>query len=157
MEMTGKVELTVIVPHFDCGGIFCKGFKCTYIWYTNIGNTFYSKGGTQMKAKLLAAIFGTVLVLGACGGGGSSDDDKGADTGGDTAAVDVEKIVDQKCISCHGRTLEGGSGPALDKIGAELSEEEIHDVIINGQGTMPPNLIQGEEADAVAAWLAEKK
>ena len=58
--------------------------------------------------------------------------DNGAGTGGETAAVDVEKIVNAKCISCHGGNLEGGGAPALDKIGAKLSYDEIHDIIING-------------------------
>lgn len=111
-----------------------------------------------MNKKLLAAIFGSVLVLGACGGGGddAGKKDEGT-TGGDTASVDAEAVVQQKCISCHGGNLEGASGPALDKIGAELSEEEIHDVIIDGQGGMPGGIIKGDDADAVAAWLAEKK
>lgn len=110
-----------------------------------------------MKKKLLAAVFGSMLVLGACGGGG---DDAGKDegtTGGDTAAVDAEAVVQQKCISCHGDNLDNGSAPAIDKIGAELSEEEIHDIIINGQGGMPGGLIKGDDADAVAEWLAAKK
>lgn len=111
-----------------------------------------------MKKKLLAAVFGAVLVLGACGGGNdkSSNNDEGA-AGGDVATVDAEKIVNNKCIACHGGNLEGASGPALDKIGAKLSEEDIHHVIENGQGGMPPGIIKGEEADAVAEWLAAKK
>lgn len=110
-----------------------------------------------MKKKLLAAVFGAVLVLGACGGGDKGNEkDEGA-TGGETAAVDAEKIVNNKCISCHGGDLTGASGPALDQIGDKLSEEEIHDVIINGQGGMPGGIIEGEDADAVAEWLAAKK
>ena len=54
--------------------------------------------------------------------------------------------------------LEGAGGaPALADVGSRLSEEEIHDVIINGRPGMPGNLIKGEEAEAVAKWLAEKK
>ncbi len=37
------------------------------------------------------------------------------------------------------------------------SETEIHDIIINGQGGMPGGIIKGEEAEAVAKWLSEKK
>lgn len=110
-----------------------------------------------MKKKLLAAIFGSMLVLGACGGG---DDNAGSDdntSGGDTVAVDAEAVVQQKCISCHGDNLDNGSAPAIDKIGGKLSEEEIHDVIINGVGGMPGGIIKGDDADAVAAWLADKK
>lgn len=110
-----------------------------------------------MKKKLLAAVFGTALVLGACGGGGDdAGKDDGSSNGGDTA-VDAEAVVQQKCISCHGDNLQGASAPALDKIGADYSEEEIHDIIENGKGGMPGGLITGDDADAVAKWLADKK
>ncbi|ARF15116.1 cytochrome C551 [Sporosarcina sp. P12(2017)] len=113
-----------------------------------------------MKNKLLATLFGAALVLGACGGGDDNaapKDDAANDNGAATTDVDAEAVVQQSCASCHGGNLEGGAGPALDKAGATHSEEEIHDIIINGKGAMPPGIIQGEEADAVAAWLAEKK
>ena len=112
-----------------------------------------------MKKKLLAAVFGAVLVLGACGGGGDKSKEKEeAAPSGETASVDAEKIVNNKCIACHGGNLEGASGPALDKIGATLSEDEIHDVIVNGQGGMPGGIIKDEEeVTAVAEWLAAKK
>lgn len=114
-----------------------------------------------MKNKLLATLFGAALVLGACGGGDDNasepKDDAANDNGAATTEVDAEAVVQQSCASCHGGNLEGGAGPALENIGASLSEEEIHDVIVNGKGAMPPGIIQGEEADAVAAWLAEKK
>lgn len=114
-----------------------------------------------MKNKLLATLFGAALVLGACGGGDDNasepNNDATNDNGAATTEVDAEAVVQQSCASCHGGNLEGGAGPALDKIGASLSEEEIHDVIVNGKGAMPPGVIKGEEADAVAAWLAEKK
>lgn len=114
-----------------------------------------------MKNKLLATLFGAALVLGACGGGDDKASDAPADTndsGAETSSVDAEKVVQTSCVSCHGSNLEGqGNAPALDKVGASMSKDEIHDVIINGQGGMPGGMIKGEEADAVAAWLAEKK
>lgn len=111
-----------------------------------------------MNKKLLAAIFGSVLVLGACGGDDEGDSNAGSDNNdGSSVAVDAEAVVQQKCISCHGGNLEGASAPALDKIGADLSEEEIHTIIVDGKGGMPGGLIKGDDADAVAAWLAEKK
>lgn len=111
-----------------------------------------------MKKKLLAAIFGATLILGACGGGNDTSDEKDTGTsGGDTAAIDAEAVVQQKCISCHGGDLTGASGPAINKVGADHSEEEILDIILNGQGGMPGGIIKGEEAEAVASWLAEKK
>lgn len=105
-----------------------------------------------MKKKLLALLMGTSLALAACGGGGG--DEAG---GGDTAGADPEKLYNQKCSSCHGGDLEGGVGPKLSDIGSRLSQEEIESVIANGQGSMPKELLAGEEASAVAEWLANKK
>lgn len=115
-----------------------------------------------MKKKLLAAVFGATLLLGACGGGDDDttvDEDATTDTPDteETSSVDPEAVVDQSCIQCHGGNLEGGSGPDLTSVGATHSEDEIHDIIENGQGGMPPGLIEGEELDAVAKWLSEKK
>lgn len=142
-----------------------------------------------MKNKLLALLFGSALILAACGGGddtanegandadndvdteqteqpeqtgqdegaeGTEGTDEGADEGteGTTSSVNAEEIYKQSCASCHGGNLEGGVGPELAAIGGKYSAQEIEDIIKNGQGTMPPNIIQGEEATAVAEWLA---
>ncbi|WP_017380198.1 cytochrome c551 [Paenisporosarcina sp. TG-14] len=110
-----------------------------------------------MNKKLLTAIFGSVLMLAACGG----DDDTAAPTGEDVEVVesqDAEKIAQGKCISCHGGNLEGqGNAPAINDVGSRLSQEEILNVILNGQGAMPPKIIEGAEAEVVAEWLSTKK
>ena len=121
-----------------------------------------TKGGSNMNKKLLALIFGAGLVLAACGGGDDNADtsnDTTTDSGTtETASVDAEKIVSAKCISCHGQNLEGqGNFPALNNVGSRLSEDEILNVIENGKGAMPGNIISGDEAKAVAEWLAAKK
>lgn len=112
-----------------------------------------------MKSKLLAVVFGAVLVLGACGGDKADKADKEPATGGETASVDAEAVVSKSCIMCHGGNLEGqGNTPGLADIGARMSEEEIHTIIEKGTtGGMPGGLIKGEEATAVAKWLSEKK
>jgi cytochrome c551 len=104
-----------------------------------------------LKKKLLALLMGTSLALAACGGGG---DEAG---GGDKAGADPEKLYNQKCSSCHGGNLEGGVGPKLSDVGSRLSQEDIESVIANGQGSMPPKLLEGDDASAVAEWLANKK
>ncbi|RSK27874.1 cytochrome c [Bacillus sp. HMF5848] len=76
---------------------------------------------------------------------------------GDTEAASPDAIYAKSCIGCHGQNLEGGVGPKLDDIGSRLTAEQIQDVIINGQGTMPGNLVGPAEAEALANWLAEKK
>lgn len=116
-----------------------------------------------MNKKLLAVIFGAGLMLAACGGNndkevGKDNTNNAGTTTNQTASVDAEKIVNSKCIACHGNNLEGqGNFPALNNVGSRLSEDEILNVIENGRGGMPAGLVTGDDAKAVAAWLAEKK
>ncbi|KGX88903.1 cytochrome c550 [Pontibacillus litoralis] len=82
--------------------------------------------------------------------GGEQQQEEGASSG------DPEEIFQQNCASCHGSDLSGGAGPPLKGVGSKLSEEDIANVIQNGQGTMPPGLISGEEKDSVSKWLSEQ-
>jgi cytochrome c551 len=113
-----------------------------------------------MKSKLMIILLGSMLTLAACGGGEeetAQNETNGGTTGG-TEATAAEGIYKKSCASCHGGNLEGNIGPSLKKVGSKYSEEEILDIIHNGLGTgMPPGVIQGEDADAVAAWLAGMK
>lgn len=112
-----------------------------------------------MKKKLLALLFGTSLVLAACGGGGDTDEGATSESEGTSTASagNAEKIYGQYCASCHGADLSGGVGSDLRTIGATKSKDDILAVIENGQGSMPGGLISGDDAQAVAEWLAEKK
>ena len=125
-----------------------------------------------MKKAWLALVFGSALFLAACGGGDDeatdtntgTEDTATEDTGtGDTATGGAdagagEELVQSSCTSCHGGNLQGmGNTPALSDVGSRLSEEEIHDVIVNGRGGMPKGLLQGEDAEAAAAWLAQQQ
>jgi cytochrome c551 len=111
---------------------------------------FFTERRVVMMKKLLGLLLGTVLVMGlaACGGGS------------DTAKTEnAETIASQKCFMCHGDNLKGvqGNGPNLQKIGSKYSKDEILDILKNGKGNMPPNVISGSDADKVATWLSEKK
>lgn len=131
-----------------------------------------------MKKQLLAVLFGSALVLGACGGGGDENTDEGTenggedqteeqtgdegsgDGGGESAAVNVDdakKYFQQSCAGCHGADLSGNNGPSLQTIGSEYDKGQILDIIKNGKGSMPKNMAQGEQAETIAAWLATKK
>ena len=107
-----------------------------------------------MKLKLSALLLGTSIILGACGGGGGEEKEA---TGETTTTADAETITQQSCIGCHGQNLGGGSAPPLTEVGAKYSKDEIKDIIINGQGSMPSGLLDDEKAEVVAQWLAEKK
>lgn len=109
-----------------------------------------------MKKQLMAMLFGATLILGACGEEEAVEPaETPVDGGEETAAIDAEQIIQQNCISCHGENLEGaGNFPALNDVGSRLSAEEILSVIQNGQGAMPADIIDGEEAVAVADYLA---
>ncbi|GAB6931738.1 c-type cytochrome [Calditerricola satsumensis] len=63
----------------------------------------------------------------------------------------------QACASCHGANLEGSVGPNLQKVGAKYSKEQILSIIQNGRGQMPGGLVKGDEAENLAAWLADRK
>ncbi|MFB1082306.1 cytochrome c551 [Jeotgalibacillus sp. JSM ZJ347] len=103
-----------------------------------------------MKKWWIGAVLGSAVLLGACGGG----EEEAADTGSSAGEMDPETIFIQNCSGCHGDNLEGASGPNLQEVGSRLSQEEILSVIQNGQGSMPSNLIEGEEAEVVAEWLS---
>jgi cytochrome c551 len=113
-----------------------------------------------LKAKLLALLLGTSVILGACGGA-EEPQEEAADTTegteGETAGGDAEKIVQGNCIGCHGQNLEGGAGPNLTEVGAKYDKDEIKNIIINGQGSMPKGILDEADAEVVASWLAEKK
>lgn len=79
-----------------------------------------------------------------------------AQDGGETSE-DPEEIFESNCASCHGADLSGGAGPDLTKVGSDHSAEDIHGIIMNGQGAMPPGMATEDEADILAEWLSEKK
>jgi mono/diheme cytochrome c family protein len=64
------------------------------------------------------------------------------------------------CKSCHNLDAvqaTGVTGPDLDELGG-LDEERVMNAIENGgtgQGRMPAGLLQGEDAEAVAAYVAQ--
>jgi len=132
---------------------------------------------------LLLSVFALALLLAACGGNdndsdtntgtndnkteqtdeGTTETDEQANEQTDESAADASYDADaakasyQSCAGCHGGNLEGGAGPALSDVGSRLSKDEILDIIKNGRPGMPAGLLQGDEAENVAAWLADQK
>ncbi len=71
-----------------------------------------------------------------------------------------ESIFLVQCAPCHGDTGDGLSGKAHD-LTKRMSKAQVLGVIKNGShyfkypmGAMPPNLVQGKDAEEVAAYVA---
>ncbi|HZG83100.1 MAG TPA: cytochrome c [Brevibacillus sp.] len=124
----------------------------------------------RFSLSLVAAVL--VFALSACGGGNQAtpnNNQPGTETpapengNGATApsggydAATAEALYKNTCAGCHGQTLEGAVGPNLQKIGGTLSKDQILEVLKNGKGQMPPGLAKGNDAETLAAWLADKK
>ena len=87
------------------------------------------------------------------GGGG------GEGGGGATASAEGQQIFTQSCGTCHTLADAGTSGtvgPNLDDLGPDRAR--VLEAIRNGgagTGAMPANIVTGEEADAVAEYVAD--
>src|SRR5699024_10082356 len=66
-----------------------------------------------------------------------------------------EEDFQQSSATGQGADWSGGRGRDLTKVGSEMSKDDIHDIIENGKGDMPPGIVGGEDADIVAEWLSE--
>jgi mono/diheme cytochrome c family protein len=63
-----------------------------------------------------------------------------------------ETVFQKNCAACHGAHAEGGIGPKLagDTISIAAAKAQIE----NPRGTMPPNLVSGQDEKDVLAYLA---
>ncbi|MEN2765964.1 cytochrome c550 [Ornithinibacillus xuwenensis] len=111
----------------------------------------------------LIAIIGilAVIVISFVGIGQRTELTEGEDHGqaeeGETME-DPEEIYESSCVSCHGADLSGDFGPNLQTIGAELSADEIANVLKTGQGQMPAQShLSDSEVTIISEWLSEKK
>ncbi|GAK00631.1 MULTISPECIES: cytochrome c [unclassified Geomicrobium] len=88
-------------------------------------------------------------------GGPSSASEEGEDgEGSEGETVDSGEgasLYEENCLSCHGQDMQGESGPGI----AGMGEDEVINAIAEGPGSMPENLVEGEDAEAVAAYVAE--
>ncbi len=121
--------------------------------------------------KLLIALFGAALVLGACGAADEpapapeeTPEEAPEETPADDATDETAEAVTfdateaqesyQSCAGCHGGDLQGGGAYASPITG--LSYEQVLAAIEQGPGTMPANAggVTGQEAENLAAWIA---
>lgn len=68
-----------------------------------------------------------------------------------------EKVFLSHCAACHGQQREGkGTAPSLVNLKERVHEQYFPDIVRNGQGGMPPQVLSGEEFTAVADFLYER-
>jgi mono/diheme cytochrome c family protein len=90
------------------------------------------------------------LMLLACGSDGK-----------DTASVTADAsagatMYAQVCAGCHGDPVSGGgSSPLLADEVPEKSDAELRDIILNGEGEMPPVALSEQQVTDVIAYLRE--
>lgn len=116
-------------------------------------NYTYMRGEIDLKKWLFAILFGSALVLGACG----DDSDKDSDGDAPVEASAGEDAYKKSCAACHGGNLNDGSAPDLSAIGSTYSAEEIADIIENGKGAMQPQPVSEDDRTSISEWLASKK
>ena len=56
------------------------------------------------------------------------------------------------CAGCHGMDATGGIGPSLHGIG--LTAADVGQIVASGRGVMPADVVTGQEAADVAAYVA---
>ena len=76
---------------------------------------------------------------------------------GDTASVDPDKVYEASCVTCHGGVLKRrGNAPTLDTVGGTIPKVKST-ILLKMVKVACLVDYQGEELEAVAKWLAEKK
>lgn len=113
-----------------------------------------SAAQTDSEGKTITAPAQTTPAGG--GGGGTETGGAAAGGGGAASAGDVDAglmVFQTSCTGCHlGDGMEdGGVGPKLAGLG--LSEQKIHDQVVNGGGAMPGGLASGADLDNVVAYV----
>ena len=69
--------------------------------------------------------------------------------------LEGEEIFANSCSGCHGADGDSGSSPALSSVVPPLSDEELTDVIVNGKGSMPGNLVGDDDVPVLVDYLRD--
>lgn len=117
--------------------------------------------------KIAALLVSSVIVLGACGDAEENNEadpaeennaaeenntNENAADNGEYDLANGEEMYEGNCASCHGGDLEGGSGPGIEG----LSHDEVLTAIQEGPGSMQADIVEGDDAEDVAAWVADQ-
>ena len=120
-----------------------------------------------IRRLVMPVMIAVALAAGGCGGGdeeATTEEPATQETPAATATATEEgaeqasagrDIFVRTCGGCHTLGDAGTSGqvgPSLDEVAP--SEEQVLSAIESGPGQMPENLLQGEEAQQVADYVA---
>jgi hypothetical protein len=64
-----------------------------------------------------------------------------------------EELYERNCSECHGSDGMGGIGPSIVEEVREEDDEEIWEVIFEGEDGMPPFTLMPQEVADIVAWL----
>ena len=104
----------------------------------------------------LVLLLAAAMLVAGCGGGDDDSGDSGGSGKSGGSDLDGKALFTSTCGGCHALDDAGTSGSVGPKLtGKELSVDRVRAQIETGGGAMPPNLLEGEQADAVASYVSE--
>jgi len=119
----------------------------------NIVNRLSKEDTLMKKIYLLFSIFLTaVLLLGACSSNKETTDKPEEPNNSDVAPSNTaagKKLVMDNCASCHSGQFES--------FATKYNADELEDIIENGKGSMPKELLQGEDLKQAVEYIINLK
>jgi mono/diheme cytochrome c family protein len=157
------MEFLIVIVPFVVAGLavmfiaFAGGASAAREAYLTRGRRAFTISMVLLYVGLGIAV-PAVVIAGrgeAVGGTGSLRTEEIA---GDQTLEDGKQLFIQTCKSCHTLAAvdaHGVTGPNLDELGGLDKQRVLHAIKIGGtgDGRMPPELLTGADADAVATYV----
>ena len=115
---------------------------------------------------LFLIVVAFIVIAAGCGGNNKNNapapvNNTGANEPAPTnnTTTTAEATYKAQCVGCHAADMSGGVGPNLQKVGGQLTAEQISTQIHNGGGGMPAykGTLTEDQITALTDWLAAKK